>query len=127
MKLILAVTLVQLPVNLLSAFTGSIAPLVTDLITKSGASSKVKSAVNLVLAVGVGVASAFLAHQGTLDVGQIVQAAITAYLAAGVTFSMLWKPQGVSDAIQNSTPNFGLGAAPVVPAGGPPPGVDPLT
>lgn len=95
---------------LLVFLAGSLMPLLTALLTKLDASSKVKAILNLVLSIAAGVLAAFIAAgDAGLSVLQMLTAGITAYLSSQVTYSGLWRPTGTTARIGTSTSGFGLG------------------
>lgn len=102
-------TIIQLDVTVVTFVLGSLVPLVVALATKLNASSSLKAAVNVVLSIIVGVGGYLLANDGETTLLALAGAAITAYLASGVTYQNLWKPTGTAPEIQLKTRNVGIG------------------
>lgn len=89
---------------------GSVMPFLTSLLTKSGASSKLKGVLNLVLSVVGGIAAAFLsAGDAGLTTYQILTAGFAAYAAGQILYTGVWRPTGATAALNNATSTFGLG------------------
>ena len=102
-------TVLEVDVTLLAFLIGSVMPLLTGMVTKISASSRVKSVTNLVLSVLAGVLAHLMENTGKSTLLDLATAAITAYLAAGVTYQNLWKPAGTTAAVQNKTAGTGIG------------------
>lgn len=94
----------------LSFLVGSLMPLLTALATKLNASSGLKGIVNMVLSIAGGVLAAFVTADGSLTLYQVSAAAIATYLSAQTVYTGLLRPLGAPQAIQNATPNAGLGS-----------------
>lgn len=105
-------TVITLDATVLSFLVGSVMPLLTAFATKLKASSRIKGVVNLVLSVLGGVLAAFVANSGSLTLIEIASAAIVVYLASGSTYSHLWKPTGVVDAVAGAPASGDYRAAP---------------
>lgn len=102
---------ITVDVQVLTLLTGTVIPLLVGFLTKQKASSRFKAVANLVLSVLAGVAGALLEAHGTLNVSQIFTAAMTTWLASGVSYTALLKPTGVASAVQSIAPEFGVGTA----------------
>lgn len=101
--------LLEVDVTLLTFVLGSLVPLLTAVLTKVRASSGVKAIVNVLLSVVTGTASYWLLHDGKSTLVGLATAAITAYLASGVTYEHLWKPTNVAPSLHKNTAEFGVG------------------
>lgn len=104
-------TSVTVDVAVLGLMIGTLIPIVTRVITNSNASSSLKSIVNLVLSVLAGGAAALLQANGTLTLVELITAMGAVFLSSGVSYSHLWKPTGVTEAIGNKTASFGIGGS----------------
>jgi len=100
---------VQVDVTMLTFLAGSLVPLLTGVLSKIDASSKVKSILNLGLSLVSGLLAYGLAHSGGFDLAGATTAMISTYLASGVSYQNLWKPTGAAPAIQEATANVGVG------------------
>lgn len=104
-------------------------PLVTNIVTHRLASSRVKAAVMVALAV-VGALAVYLTHlHGAVRWQGIVFYALESLVVAGAAYSHAYKPAGVIDLLDKLWGSFGIGAPPPAPpaVGEPPvvmPGVD---
>lgn len=112
--------MIEVDVTVLTFVAGSILPLLTGLLTKLKASSKVKSLMNLGLSLVGGAVAYLVAHNGQADFQSLFMAVGTVYLASGTSYNNLWKPTGVAERVQNATANIGVGKVielpePVVP------------
>lgn len=116
----------QADVTTVALLSGTVLPLITGVVTKEFASSRLKAIANLVLAVAAGVLAALTLHNGALTWEQIVTAVGQAYIASGITYNHLWKPTGVSVAVQQGTATIGIGPAAPPPEPAPPPPPPPV-
>lgn len=107
LALVYAVTVITVPVSILAYISGAVMPLVTGFVTHLNAPSPVKAVLNLALSLAAGVVAAFIAHTGTLTVGEIITAAVQAYLASGVAYIAFWKPTGIAPAVNSSGLSLG--------------------
>lgn len=89
-------------------------PLAVGLLTKSSASSSVKAVLNLGLTVATGVCTCLITAKGTVTVGQLTTAVMTAFTGSGLSYTHLWKPTGAAASVQSVAPAFGLGAQKVL-------------
>lgn len=101
----------QADINTVALMSGTILPLLTGVVTKEFASSRLKAVANLVLAIAAGVLSALTLHHGALTWDQIIAAVGQAYIASGITYNHFWKPTGISVAVQGKTATLGIGPA----------------
>lgn len=89
-------------------FTALLVPLIVGLVTKSAASSKVKSVVMIVIS-----AVNALAYQVDAGGGILTRETAGAWLLSLVisisTYYGVWKPIDVSGAVQNIAPDKGIG------------------
>lgn len=100
---------IQVDVTAVAFIAGTIIPLLTALLTKARASSRVKSACTLVLSLATGVTAYLTLHDGRTTWQGLVTAAVGVYLAAGTTYQNAWKPLGTAAAVANLAPDAGLG------------------
>lgn len=99
-------------VSIYSLVVGFLLPVLTDLITKSKAGSTVKAIVNLLLAAAGGVVVTYSTVGFTDGNWRIIVTNIAITFGTSLlSFFGVWKPTGTSDAIQKSTPKFGIGPA----------------
>lgn len=97
-------------VNLLAAGFGLVQPLLVGLGTRLNARPAVKATFNAVLTVVSGVvATAIASPEVGIPVGQAAYAVVFAFVSSVATYHSLWKPIGATGAIQNNTPEIGLG------------------
>lgn len=102
--------LIQVDVTLLTFLAGSLIPLLTAVVTKWRASSRLKAIVNLSLSVLAGVVAYLVGVEGETTVLGLLAAATTTYLASGTTYSNLWKPTGATSVLQQVTQDIGIGS-----------------
>lgn len=102
--------LLQVDVTVLAFLSGSVVPLLTGLVTKIQASSRLKALVNLGLSVVSGCVAYLVTVDGSTTVLGLASAAISTYLASGLTYNNLWKPTGVAPAVQQATSDIGIGS-----------------
>lgn len=102
-------TVIQVDVTVLAFLAGTVIPLLTALVTKLQASSRVKAIVNLVLSLLAGSVAHLVAHDGQSNWMNLVTAMVAVYLASGVSYQNFWKPTGTSVAVQEKTSSVGLG------------------
>lgn len=103
--------LIQVDVTVLAFVSGSLVPLLTALVTKLNAGSRLKALVNLGLSIVAGVVAYLVTVDGSTTVLGLLTAVISTYLASGVTYSNLWKPTGAAPALQSATADTGIGAS----------------
>lgn len=84
-------------------------PIVTALITKSTASSSLKSIVTTVLSAVTATAAYLIAADGSYDWQGFVNAFLNTFIPAIALYYGLYKPTGVTDRVNVSTGAFGLG------------------
>ena len=104
-------TVIDVDVAALAMVAGTVIPLLTGLLTKLSASSRVKAVVAFVLAVAAGMTAELQMGQGKSTVAALVVAGLAAYTTSGVSYTNLWKPLGTADAFANVIPSYGLGSA----------------
>jgi hypothetical protein len=107
--------LIELDVMLLNFLLGVVMPLVTAALTKITASPGLKSTFNLVASLVAGSLGYLIAHDGRTTWYELLTYAFTTYLASGVSYQNLWRPNGVAPAIQVKTRNVGVGGHPTYP------------
>lgn len=95
---------VHLDVHVLTIIAGTIIPILVGIVTKASASAKVKAAVNVVLSIAAGFATAALAVHGDVTADVFI-----AWLASVATYYGFWKPIGVAPKVQAATANVGIG------------------
>lgn len=102
--------MIELDVQLLSLLLGSGIPLLVALTAKLGASSEIKSVMNLILSVMAGGLAWAIENSGAFTWQEALTAAVSAYLASGVAYQNLWKPTKIAEKVSVKTPNLGLGS-----------------
>lgn len=93
--------------TVIALITGVIVPLLVGLLTKINASPSVKSVLNFGLSALGGVLATFSADTFEWK-GFLVNFALT-WVISIATYYGLWRPTGVAPAVQEATPEFGLG------------------
>ncbi len=94
---------------LLTFLGGTLIPLLTALVTKAEASSKVKALTTLFLAVVAAGVESVIAQGGAVNVQSWLLAIGTTYISAIASYYGLTKPTEVTGAIQRKTADFGIG------------------
>lgn len=103
--------MVKLDISWLTFVAGTVIPLLTALVTKARASSRLKSLVTLALSVLGGAVTYLLDNNGTVQAQALISNVVTTYLAAGVTYNNLWKPTGIAPALAATSAESGIGVA----------------
>ena len=104
-----ATTTIHVNSELLALLSGSIIPLLVGLVSKLNASSALKAVLNALLTAIAG-AVVTATQAGGAIVWQLYLINIgLAWLSSCATYFGLWKPTGVSAAIQRRTAHVGLG------------------
>lgn len=109
---IAVVTVLQLPVAALSFVVGSLIPLLVAVVAKAGLSSTVKTWINVALSAVAGALAPVIAAQGKLDVWQFITSIFIAATSSAAFHQGVWKPSGISGAVQRATAGFGIGSGP---------------
>lgn len=104
-------TVIEVDVAALAMVAGTIIPLLTGLLTKLQASSRVKAVVAFVLSIAAGVVTELQMGEGKSTVAALVVAGLAAYTTSGVSYTNLWKPIGAAEAVANVIPLRGIGKA----------------
>ena len=107
---------ITLDTQLLTMFVGLVIPLIVAFVTKAKASAPLKTAVNVVLAIIGGALAPVIAQGGHLVYKDFAYSIILAVLTAAAIHQGVYKPIGVTSAVNGATPNFGFGPADPVKA-----------
>lgn len=86
-------------------------PIIVGLITKSSASSGLKSTLGVVISAFVAGATTIL-DDADADVAGVIRAFILTSVTAGATYYNVWKPTGIAGTVTAKTAGFGLGSPP---------------
>lgn len=105
-----AVTNARLDVNFLTFLIAVGIPILTALVTKSSASSAVKSIVTVTLVVATTAVQRALAANGVVNLKTFATTALVTWIIAIATYYGLLKPTGVTPAVSAAAPNFGIGS-----------------
>jgi len=97
-------------VQLLSMAVGLLLPLLTGIVVKLRADSGVKAVANAVLAAVTGiVATALQSPSEGIPVAETCYAILFAFVSSAASFHSIWRPTGISTAVQESTKTLGIG------------------
>lgn len=102
--------MLELDVEVLVLLSGTVVPLLVGLVTKLGASKRLKSILNLILSVAAGALTWMIAAGGKFTWHEAAFAAASAYIASGVSYQNLWKPSGAAESVAVATATFGAGS-----------------
>ena len=103
---------VQLDMHWLGIICTVLIPLLTGLVTKKLASSRLKSIVTTALSILTGALNGVLQNNGSIpDLDRWVTDMVIAFVIATASYYGLWKPSGAAAAVQNIKPNTGIGKA----------------
>lgn len=94
--------------GVIALLTGVIIPLLVGLLTKLNASSTIKSILNFGLSALAGGLATVTSDAGFEWKPFLVNFAFT-WVISIATYYGLWRPTGVAPAVQEATPEFGLG------------------
>lgn len=97
---------------MISFITGPLIGLLVGLITKLNASAGVKAVANLLLSAAAGTLVQFTTNTGSETISDYVIVCGMTWVTSLSTYLGFWKPTKVADAIQNATPNVGIGSPP---------------
>ena len=89
--------------------SGSLVPLFVAVLARANASSSTRALLNVILSIVAGVIAFLSQHAGVASFLDLASAAVAAYLAAVASYHSLWKPTGVTGAINAKTPNVLIG------------------
>lgn len=103
----------HLDVGTLSLVAGALIPLVTGFLTKFKASDGVKALMTLTLSAIAGLVQVAINANGTVNVHTWLATGAATWFLAIVAHYGLWKPTGISGAVQQASANFGIGPATV--------------
>lgn len=103
-----------LQVNVVTAtfVLGSLIPLVVGLITKQWASSWVKAAANVLLSVAGGILAVVVQTKGSISIAELVNGVFITLTTGNILHVAVYKPLGLSEAVQNVAPALGIGESP---------------
>jgi hypothetical protein len=108
-------TTLELDVSVLARVQGMVIPLLTGLITKKVASSRLKAFCTAMLSLLGSVVAVAIAADGKVVLGDWVDTFVTTLVTATATYYGFWKPTGTAEAVQDIAPTLGLGSEPDVP------------
>mgnify|MGYP001611261499 CR=1 FL=1 len=93
---------VQLDVGTLTILSGAVVPLLTNLITKSNASSKVKGLVMLILSAGAGGLVVATQAGGVVVLDEWIKGMALSFASAYLSYKALWDRFGVTEFLYNT-------------------------
>lgn len=99
----------EFDVQALAFLTGAVIPILVGLLTKLNASARVKSFANAGLSAVSGALMTVIANSGRLVWSEFVTSVGTTWVISIATYYGLYKPSGVSAAVQEKTADVGIG------------------
>ena len=95
-------------VQVLTFIVGTLMPLLVGVVTKKVANRGLKLATNAFLSAVAGVLSAAIGAGGVLHLEAFITP-VEAFIVSMALYHGVWKPIGVSGAVQDATADFGIG------------------